>query len=149
MSYIMEEIKHWLVFQVRRFVSRMPWCEKEFKSLQKILWRCFILAEVLGKIFSCGFGCVFQLFTISLLTNTGIQIRQRSKLTAIFFAFPQEFNTDYSNVSRIKPPHCFAGGAVKQNDWGFVFIADNLLYFHKHQHFSTPFVCVNLSIFSV
>lgn len=23
-------------------VSVMPWCEKEFKSLQKILWRCFI-----------------------------------------------------------------------------------------------------------
>lgn len=37
MSYIIEEIKHWIVFQVRRFVSRMPWCEKQFKSLQKIL----------------------------------------------------------------------------------------------------------------
>lgn len=37
MSYIIEEIKHWIVFQVRRFVSRMPWCEKEFKSLQKNL----------------------------------------------------------------------------------------------------------------
>lgn len=23
-------------------VSVMPWCEKEFKSLQKIPWRCFI-----------------------------------------------------------------------------------------------------------
>lgn len=61
------------------------------------------------------FPADFQLFTIRFLLATGIQIRQRSNLTAIFFAFPQGFNTDYSNVSRIKPPHCFAGGAFKQN----------------------------------
>lgn len=80
---------------------------------------------------------------------SGIQIRKRSKLAAIFSAFPQGFNTDYSSVSRIKPPHCFAGGAVKQNGWDFVFIADNLLYFHKQQHFSNPFgfVCIRLFVF--
>jgi len=46
---------------------------------------------------------------------SGIQIRKRSKLATIFSPFPQGFNTDYSNVSRIKPPHCFAEGPVKQN----------------------------------
>lgn len=91
--------------------------------------------------------CVLQLFSIRFLMDIGIQIRQRSNMTAIFFAFPQGFNIDYSNVSRIKPTHCFAGGAVKQNGWDFVFIADNLLYFHKNQHFSILFVCVNITIF--
>lgn len=46
---------------------------------------------------------------------SGIQIRKTSKLAAIFSAFPQGFNTHYSNVSRIKLAPCFAGGAAKQN----------------------------------
>lgn len=63
------------------------------------------------------------------------EFRYRSKTAAVFSAFPQGFNRNYSNVSRIKTLHCLAGGAVKQNSWDFVFIADNFFIFPQVTHF--------------
>lgn len=51
---------------------------------------------------------------------SGIQIRNKSKLAAVF-AFPQGFNIDYFTLSRVKAPHSLAGGAVKLRFLGFFF----------------------------